>query len=68
MITDLVGWDQTTVLMPTDNLWKEHRRNFSRLFGTKTTVAKFFSIEIFEARRFMRNLLREKDKLEDHVR
>ncbi|TCD66167.1 hypothetical protein EIP91_001721 [Steccherinum ochraceum] len=68
MITDLVGWDQTTVFMPIDSLWKEHRKNFSRLFGTKTTMAKFFSMEVFEARRFMRNILREKDKLEDHVR
>lgn len=68
MISDLVGWKQTTVFMPTDNLWKEHRRNFSRLIGTKTTMSKFFSMEIFEARRFMRNILREEDKMEHHVR
>ncbi|THH33199.1 hypothetical protein EUX98_g986 [Antrodiella citrinella] len=68
MAGELVGWDQITVLMSVDSLWKEHRRNFSKLFGTKKAMEKFHGIEIFETRRFMRNMLRPSGKLEDHVR
>ncbi|THH15045.1 hypothetical protein EUX98_g9525 [Antrodiella citrinella] len=68
MVSELVGWDQITVLMPANTLWKEHRRNFNKLFGTKKTIQKFYGLEIYETRRFMRNMLRTTDKLEDHIR
>ena len=68
MITKLAGWDQITVLMPADQLWRDHRRNFSRLFGTRTLMQKFHSVQVFETRRFMRGLMQEPDKLDDHIR
>ena len=68
MMTDLVGYDQLTVFMQTTPAWKEHRRNFSRLFGSKAAMEKFWDIEIFQVRKFMRNLLREPKLLHKHVR
>ncbi|KAH8073380.1 cytochrome P450 [Cristinia sonorae] len=68
MLCEMVGWDRITVFMSPDAVWKEHRKNFSKLFGSKAAVAKFYGVEMFEVRRFMRNILREKDKLQDHIR
>ncbi|TCD66168.1 hypothetical protein EIP91_001722 [Steccherinum ochraceum] len=68
MITNIAGWNRATVFMPVSDLWKEHRRNFSRLFGTKTLFSKFYGDEILETRKFMRNLLHAPDKLDDHIR
>ena len=67
MMTELVGWDRATVFMSVGPLWKEHRRNFSRLFGTKGAVSKFYALEMYEARRLMRNILTS-NNLVDHIR
>lgn len=67
MLVDLVGYDRLTVWMPVDTVWKEHRKYFYKLFGTKAAVSKFFDMEVLEARRFMRNLLREPERLHELV-
>ncbi|THH27951.1 hypothetical protein EUX98_g6235 [Antrodiella citrinella] len=48
MIVHLVGWDRATVHMEPDNLWRDRRRNFCRLFGTRTLMQKFDGVQIYE--------------------
>ena len=64
---DLSGWIRGTALLNGPG-WRDHRRNFSRLIGTRLLMSKFFPIEIMEARKFMRNILRDPDNLDHHVR
>ncbi|TCD64628.1 hypothetical protein EIP91_003830 [Steccherinum ochraceum] len=67
MMCDLVGWDQTTVFMPANQVWREHRKNMSRLFGSKAAVGKFFGIELLGARKLMRRILEEPTGVKAHL-
>lgn len=67
MMVDLVGYDKLTVFMKVGPVWREHRKNFSKLFGSKAAVEKFWGIEVYQARKFMRNLLRDPGPLQNHI-
>ncbi|TCD69399.1 hypothetical protein EIP91_007746 [Steccherinum ochraceum] len=68
MAVDLVGYDETTVFMPTNLMWKEHRRNYSKLFGTRAAMEKFFEMEVLGARRMMRAILNDPTGLAGSIR
>lgn len=68
MMTELVGWDRVTAFMPAGELWRDHRRNYTRHLGTRALMEKFYGVQVLETRRFMWNLLHGPDKLEDHIR
>lgn len=68
MVQDLVGWKNITVHMDANELWRSHRRNFNKLFGTRTLMSKFAGIQLFETRRFALHLLQSPEKLDDHIR
>lgn len=64
---DASGWSRATALLNGSD-WKDHRRYFARLFGTKQLMSRFFGLEVKEARRFIRNILRDPEDLDHHVR
>ncbi|TCD64629.1 hypothetical protein EIP91_003831 [Steccherinum ochraceum] len=68
MAIDLIGWDRVTVLMPPNAVWKEHRRSYAKLFGSKAATAKFASMEVTEAKTLMKNILDRPDELRAHIK
>ncbi|TCD66583.1 hypothetical protein EIP91_001140 [Steccherinum ochraceum] len=68
MITEIAGWNQATVFMPPNAEWKDQRKHFSRMFGTRTLMAKWQDTQMWETRRFVRNVMRKPEALEDHIR
>ena len=68
MMNKFVGWDRTTVMMPANDLWKEHRRNFSRLFGSRSTMQKFHGTQVHATRRLMFRIMQRPQELASHIR
>ena len=68
MLAKIVGWAQTTFFLPVDKEWRDHRRNFTKLLGTRALMQKFHSMQVKETRKFMRDLMRNPERLDHHVR
>jgi len=54
--------------MDCNDRFRQYRKLFYRLFGTRNSVAAFHSIEEEETRRFLRNVLWGPENLVDHIR
>ena len=68
MMSKLVGWSQTTTFLPANEIWKTHRQYFQQSFGTRAAMQQYHDIQVLETRRFMLNLMREPENLDNHVR
>lgn len=65
---EMVGWKNSLALLPYGERFREYRRFFHRLIGSKTQVQKFHSLIELETRKFLRNVLQSSDSVEDHIR
>ena len=48
--------------------FRNYRRLFSRLFGSRSSTAAFNPIEEDETRNFLRNVLKKPEDLNKHIR
>lgn len=68
MATDLVGMDKGMLFVNYNDRFRQYRRHFARLFGSRNSTAAFNSIEEEETRQFLRNVLNKPDDLVKHIR
>jgi hypothetical protein len=53
----LVGWENTNVLLPFGDTWKEHRRMFAQFMGTRSKVDEFADVLQSGTYRYLQCLL-----------
>ena len=63
MGNDLVGWGDVTALLQYGDTCRKHRKFVGRQIGTKSSLEVFYAAEEAEARRFLRNVLKNTDDL-----
>lgn len=68
MASDLVGWSQGLLFINCNDRFRQYRKLFYRLFGSRNSTAIFNPIEEEETRRFLCNVLRKPDDLAHHIR
>ncbi|KAF8554746.1 cytochrome P450 [Imleria badia] len=67
MAYDLVGLTKSMLFMDCNDWFRQYRKLFSRLIGSRNCTAAFHPIEE-ETRRFLCNVLRKPDDLAGHIR
>ncbi|KAJ7164529.1 cytochrome P450 [Mycena filopes] len=70
MAGELVGYNQTLVLMPYGQRFRFFRRHFAKLIGTPTVLSQFIPLVENETHRFLKRLLLKPDAnaISAHVR
>ena len=68
MATDLSGLDKGMAFLNYNDRFRQYRKHFARLFGSRSSTAAFNSIEEEGTRRFLRNVLKKPDDLAKHIR
>ena len=68
MASDLVGFGKALFFLNCNDRFRQYRKLFYRLFGTRSSTAAFNSIEEEETRRFVRSVLQKPEGLVDHIR
>ncbi|KAF8444947.1 cytochrome P450 [Boletus edulis BED1] len=68
MASDLVGLSKGMLFMDYNDRFRQYRKHFYRLFGTRSSTAAFNSIGEEETRQFVSKLLRKPEELVDHIR
>ncbi|KAJ7142696.1 cytochrome P450 [Mycena epipterygia] len=70
MAGELVGYDQTLVLMPYGARFRTFRKHFAKLIGTPGVMQQFIPLVEAETHRFLKRLLKNPnaDSLSAHVR
>ena len=68
MAGELGGWNQAIGASPYNNRWRHMRRLFHNAIGTPAANERFNSGKECEARRLLRNVLANPEKLVDHLR
>jgi hypothetical protein len=63
-----VGFKNITAMHKYDDTWKNQRKNITKVASSKASIAEFDKIGEVEAARFLLNLLRAPDRLNDHIR
>ncbi|OCH95986.1 cytochrome P450 [Obba rivulosa] len=65
---ELAGWDRTLVLLRYGTVFRETRRLFSQLIGSRKHVERFHSLFEVETRKFLYRLMRHPDDVGKQVR
>ena len=65
---ELVGWKNTTVLLPYGDRFRSSRRLFHRSIGSPAAMDQFLPMEEFETHRFLQRILKEPENLPEHIR
>ncbi|KAG1753726.1 cytochrome P450 [Suillus paluster] len=65
---ELVGWKHTLVLLPYGDVFREYRKNFHRVIGSRAALDTYHPIEEIETHRFLKRVLAKPDQLQAHVR
>ncbi|KAG0702309.1 cytochrome P450 [Suillus ampliporus] len=65
---ELVGWKHTLVLLPYGNSFREYRKNFHRVIGSRAALDTYHPIEEIETHRFLKRVLAKPDQLQAHIR
>ncbi|KAF9237437.1 cytochrome P450 [Melanogaster broomeanus] len=65
---DLVGWKDGILFVNQGERFRQYRKHFHRLFGSRSSTATFNPIEEEETRRFLCNVLEQPDNLAAHIR
>ncbi|KAI9571622.1 cytochrome P450 [Boletus coccyginus] len=63
---ELVGWKDSTVFLQYGDTYRKHRKFFHQQIGTKSSLEAFYSAEEEEARRLVRNVLKDPDNVIAH--
>ncbi|KIK30866.1 hypothetical protein PISMIDRAFT_20892 [Pisolithus microcarpus 441] len=65
---ELVGWRDTLVLLPYGDRFREYRRNFHRVIGSRAAMSVYSAIEEEETHKFLQRVLAKPTDLSAHVR
>lgn len=65
---ELVGWKHTLVLLPYGDHFREYRKNFARVIGSRAAMDTYHPIEEIETHRFLQRVLAKPAELSQHVR
>ncbi|KAF8843183.1 cytochrome P450 [Paxillus ammoniavirescens] len=65
---ELVGWKNTLVLLPYGDRFREYRKNFARVIGSRAAMDTFHPVEEIETHRFLQRVLAKPAELSQHVR
>ncbi|KAF9247139.1 cytochrome P450 [Melanogaster broomeanus] len=65
---ELVGWENTLVLLPYGNHFREYRKNFARVIGSRSAMHAFHPIEESETHHFLQRILAKPAELSQHVK
>ena len=65
---ELVGWKNTLVLLPYGDRFREYRKNFARVIGSRAAMETYRPIEEVETHRFLQRVLAKPTELAQHVR
>ncbi|KAG1837952.1 cytochrome P450 [Suillus tomentosus] len=68
MTGELVGWKNALPLQPYGDRFRMFRRHFHQVMGTCAAVDVYSVTKEVEARRFLKRVLAEPDRLQEHVR
>ena len=68
MASDLVGLSKGMLFIDYNDRFRQYRKLFYRLFGSRNNTSVFNSIEEEETRRFLCNVLRKPEDLVNHIR
>ncbi|KAF9222063.1 cytochrome P450 [Gyrodon lividus] len=65
---ELVGWKNTLVLLPYGARFREYRKNFARVIGSRAAMDTYHPIEEIETHHFLQRVLAKPAELSQHVR
>ena len=65
---EMVGWNQTLVLSPYGDRFREYSRFMHQLIGSQKQVQRFHPLSEQETRKFLRRLLKTPNDVQSHIR
>ncbi|KAL1860863.1 hypothetical protein Plec18170_001377 [Paecilomyces lecythidis] len=65
---EMVGWENSLGGSPYSNLFRAHRKNMSRIIGSKNVAAQFNDLQEVEVGHFLLRVLANPDDLVEHIR
>ena len=65
---DLLGVKRSLALLPYGDIFRETRKRFHRIIGTRAAVEEFSDVEVMATRQFLQRTLADPDRLVDHLR
>ncbi|KAG1855195.1 cytochrome P450 [Suillus subalutaceus] len=68
MAGELVGWKDALAFLPPGDRFRRQRKNLHRVIGSRAAVDVYSEIEEVETRRFLKRVLANPEKLQEHVR
>jgi hypothetical protein len=68
MAGELVGWKDSLPFLPYGDRFRQYRRNFHRVIGSRAAVDVYNEIGEAENHRFLKRVLAKPDQLQEHVR
>ncbi|KAG1755525.1 cytochrome P450 [Suillus lakei] len=68
MASELCGWKHILALLPYGDRFRDSRKNFHRVMGSRAAMDIYHPIEEIETHRFLKRVLAKPDELQAHVR
>ncbi|KAI6021238.1 cytochrome P450 [Pisolithus marmoratus] len=68
MCGELVGWRESLILLPYGEKFREHRKNFHRVLGSRAAVSVYNPIEEEVTLKFLQRVLAKPTDLNSHLR
>ncbi|WYZ44616.1 hypothetical protein EsH8_VII_001052 [Colletotrichum jinshuiense] len=65
---EMVGWEQVTGMVPYGERFRIHRKNMSRIIGSKQVAAQYNKLQEAEVGHFLLHLLDDPKNLVDHIK
>ena len=65
-MNELVGWKNSLIFSPFNDVWKRQRRHFHQVIGTRSSLMKYDAMKEVVAAKFVADLMEEPGKLEEH--
>ena len=65
---EMIGWKYVLGLAKYGDLMRIQRKHFHHIIGTLKLVENFWPLQDLEAKRFVKRIIAEPDKLEHHAR
>ncbi|KAL4061713.1 cytochrome P450 [Scleroderma yunnanense] len=68
MAGDLVGCKDSLPLLSYGDRFREIRKHFHRVIGTRTAIEEYYGIKAVEIHKFLRRILIDPERLDTHIR
>ncbi|KAG1752629.1 cytochrome P450 [Suillus paluster] len=65
---ELAGWKHILALLPYGERFREYRKNFHRIIGSRAAMDIYHQTEEIETHRFLKRVLANPDQLQAHIR